>query len=384
MTPRRRLELALFFLGWFLALGTLFRWVSTASLRVTLTRLRGSLESLERGASELEGRLVHRARGVARRDLLKKRFPALGDAAALRSPQRLLWGAFDGGLPQTMEGFAALERQLDTAFPLVAVYQAWGDRPEHHFPEALLSTIDKLGSVPVLTWEPWVVDFDPELRTHLPPPSRRELASLAAIARGDYDFHVVKWAEEAARWGRPLFIRFAHEMNDPYRYPWGPQNGNRAEDFVAAWRHVHLLFEKKGAKNVLWIWSPHPSMPWLEYYYPGNDVVDWVGLGALNYGTVASWSRWWSFDDIVGRAYPVVASFGKPVMLTEFASLERGGDPASWYAAARVSLEKGYPAVKGVILFNQSHDDTLGGGALDWSPLACSSCISVLRSWVNG
>ena len=32
------------------------------------------------------------------------------------------------------------------------------------------------------------------------------------------------------------------------------------------------------------------------------------------------------------------------------------------FAAARVSLERSYPAVKAVVLFNQPHDDTLGGG----------------------
>jgi hypothetical protein len=40
-------------------------------------------------------------------------------------------------------------------------------------------------------------------------------ASLAAIARGDYDFYIVTWAKAAAEYRKPLFLRFAHEMNDP-------------------------------------------------------------------------------------------------------------------------------------------------------------------------
>ena len=106
-----------------------------------------------------------------------------------------------------------------------------------------------------------------------------------------YDFYIVPWARAAAEYKHPLFLRFAHEMNDPYRYPWGPQNGNRPEDFVAAWKHVHLIFQKMGATNVLWVWSPHISMPWFEFYYPGPEFVDWIGVGVLNYGTIASWSR---------------------------------------------------------------------------------------------
>jgi beta-mannanase len=247
----------------------------------------------------------------------------------------------------------------------------------------MAETISEVGPIPMITWEPWMTTFDREVRTHLPPVERREFGGLAAIARGDYDFHIVRWAEDAAAFKKPILLRFAHEMNDPYRYPWGPQNGNRAEDFIAAWRHVHLLFEKKGATNVLWVWSPHLSMPWVEYYYPGPDQVDWIGSGVLNYGNVAAWSRWWSVDDILGRQYPVLLSFHKPLVITEFGTLSSGGDPRRWYEDARTALEKRYPAVKAIVLFNQTHDDTLGGGALNWSPLVLPGCVPVLRAWIE-
>lgn len=381
---RRRVELAALFLGWFLAFGFISRELFTASSSVTYTRLSGTLRSLVRDASAAEGRVVRRVRGVARRDRLKELFPGLQELETLRRPTGLLWGAYDGGFPQSMEGFSEFERRLGTTLPIISFYQAWGDLPEHQFPTAMMETISEIGSVPMVTWEPWVTTFDGDLRTHLPPVKRREVASLAAIARGDYDFHVVRWAEEAAAYRKPFLLRFAHEMNDPYRYPWGPQNGNRAEDFVAAWRHVHLLFEKKGATNVLWVWSPHLSMPWLDYYYPGSEVVDWVGFGVLNYGSSASWSRWWSLDDILSRQYPVLLSFKKPLVITEFGTLAKGGDPDRWYADARESIESRYRNVRGIVLFNQTHDDTLGGGALNWSPLSPKGGADVLRNWIGG
>src|SRR6185369_3819852 len=49
-------------------------------------------------------------------------------------------------------------------------------------------------------------------------------------------------------------LRFAHEMNDPYRYPWGPQN-NSKEEYIYAWQHVWQRFQKAGARNVIWTWS---------------------------------------------------------------------------------------------------------------------------------
>lgn len=380
---RRRVELAALFLGWFIALGFISRALFTAASSFTYGSVSTKLRSLGRDASAIEGRIVSRARGVARRDRLVALLPHLREPGALKAPDGLLWGAYDGGFPQSMEGFADLEKRLGATFPIVSFYQAWGDLPEHQFPTAMMETIAEIGSIPMVTWEPWVTTFDREVRTHLPPLHGRELGSLAAIARGDYDFHIVRWAEEAAAYRKPFFLRFAHEMNDPYRYPWGPQNGNRAGDFVDAWRHVHLLFQKKGATNVLWVWSPHLSMPWLEYYFPGADEVDWVGFGVLNYGEIASWSKWWSVDEIISRQYPALLSFKKPLIITEFGTLARGGDPRRWFAEGREALESRYRGVHAIVLFNQTHDDTLGGEALNWSPLAMPRSADVLRAWVS-
>jgi Glycosyl hydrolase family 26 len=375
-------EIAALFLGWFLALGFLSRALFTTFSSITYTHISSALRSVGSQASAVEGNMVRRARGGARRDRLNELFPHLHESASLKSPHGMLWGAFDGGFPQSMEGFAELEKQMETTFPLVSLYQAWGDLPENQFPTSMMETIAEIGSIPIITWEPWVTTFDRDVRTNLAPVERREFGSLASIARGDYDFHIVRWAEEAAAYKKPFFFRFAHEMNDPYRYPWGPQNGNRAEDFINAWRHVHLLFEKKGATNAIWVWSPHLSMPWLEYYYPGPDVVDWIGFGILNYGTVASWSRWWTVDDMLSRPYLPLASFKKPMMITEFGTLSAGGDPTAWITGAHVAIENHYPEIHAIVLFNQTHDDTLGGGALNWSPIAVPGSVPLLAAWM--
>ncbi|MGZ8852925.1 MAG: glycoside hydrolase family 26 protein, partial [Thermoanaerobaculia bacterium] len=228
--------------------------------------------------------------------------------------------------------------------------------------------IGQMGSVPLITWEPWVVDFDERLRKNRPSRAEREYASLRSIAKGDYDFYIVKWAKAAAEYRKPLFIRFAHEMNDPYRYPWGPQNGNRPDDFVAAWRHVHVVFQKMGATNVLWIWSPHISMPWFEYYYPGPEYVDWIGVGVLNYGTIASWSRWWSFHQILEKAYPTLLKLNKPIMISEFGTLGNGGDVPEWYRQAFYHMDHTYRSgVRAVIFFNQPADLTMPTLQLNWS-----------------
>lgn len=304
-----------------------------------------------------------------RSEVLRPLAPILGSIEALRNPPRLMLGAYDGGLPKTFDGLSRLEAALDVRFSLISVYTAWGDRAEQRFPARLVGTIDRMGSVPMITWEPWVVDFDAARHAALPARGEREYACLAAIARGDYDFYVAAWAEAAAAWRKPLLLRFAHGMNDPSRYPWGPQNGNRPEDFVAAWKHVHRLFREAHADNVLWVWSPHASMPWFEYYYPGTDEVDWVALAVMNYGNIAPWSRWWTFGQILEKPYPALVKLGKPLMIAELGTLRSGGDAVEWYRDAFDELDRSYGRVRSLVLFNQESDTTMSASPLNWSVL---------------
>lgn len=369
MNAARRYRLAFLALGWLVALVLALQLGLDAVLRAGYGRLTAVLAGLGERLSEREGRAWERMHAHPRRQELAPLAPLLGSVEQLRRPPRVLFGAYDGGLPDSFAGLDGLETALGHRFAIVSFYAAWGDRPDEQFPRRVVETIAAMGSVPFVTWEPWVTDFDDALRPNLPQRAEREYASLAAIARGDYDFYVVPWARAAAAFGRPFFLRFAHEMNDPYRYPWGPQNGNRPEDFIAAWRHVHAVFEKMGARNVLWVWSPHVSMPWFEYYDPGGEVVDWIGVGVLNYGTTASWSRWWTADQILHNAYPALAKLHRPIVVAEFGTVDAGGDPTQWYHDAFRDFAGKYPAVRAVVLFNQPHDVTVSAQPLDWSVL---------------
>lgn len=284
----------------------------------------------------------------------------------LRRPQVILLGAYDGALPGTLEGVVELERSLETVFPLVQVYTAWGDRPEHAFPVRVATGIWNMGSIPVITWEPWLSVFESARSPHLPLQDERDYHGLAAVGRGEYDFYIDAWAAEAVRFGHPMFIRFAHEMNDPYRYPWGPQN-NTKEEFIAAWRHVVDRFRRAGANNVLWVWSPHVAYEYWDLYYPGPDTVDWVATGALNFGPIAQWSRWWQFSEIFGPDYPRLSEFDKPIMIAEFGSLAVGGDRQAWYRDALTELPTHYPQVRALLFFHAAADQTVTYQKVDWT-----------------
>ena len=58
---------------------------------------------------------------------------------------------------------AKVESALHYKFPIISFYSAWGDKPTQTFPLRMVETITSMGSVPMITWEPWVVDFDERL-----------------------------------------------------------------------------------------------------------------------------------------------------------------------------------------------------------------------------
>jgi hypothetical protein len=368
MRARRRYQIAFFALGWLIAIGLLFQFGLGEGFQSFFDAFGNRASRLAQSFSDAEGNALRSVRHTSRSEYLLPMRPTLSSVEGLRNPQRMLFGAYDGGFPNTFAGLEKFEAQLQYKFPIIAFYVAWGDKPAEQFPTRMVETIDRMGSVPMITWEPWVADFDEGLRKNLPHEAEREYGSLASIARGDYDFYIVPWAKATAEYHKPIFLRFAHEMNDPYRYPWGPQNGNRPEDFIAAWRHIHLIFQKMGADNVLWVWSPHISMPWFEYYYPGPEFVDWIGVGVLNYGNVASWSRWWSFHQILEKAYPALLKLDKPIMISEFGTLTRGGNSYEWYRQAFYHIDHTYRrGIRALIFFNQESDTTMSATALNWS-----------------
>ncbi len=346
----------------------------------------GPMEDIFSGAGEMvrkaEEKMIIEKRSKTRTQQLAWLYAKPGE---LRNPPAILLGAFEETARESLKPVFELENALHTTFPLVHIYTAWGSKADQKFPKIQVESILKSGSIPVVTWEPWLTDFDPKLFPGgLRPVETRDKNGLSDIAAGLYDSYIRTWAKAAAKVGRPIFLRFGHEMNDPYRYPWGPQN-NRPDEFIAAWRHVRHIFLQENAGNVVWVWSPHPAYGYFEAYFPGGEYVDWVGVGVLNYGIVAPWSQWWTFDEIFGKHYDALAVFQKPIMISEFGSLAVGGNRAQWYTDALSILPKRYPMVKALLFFHFSNDQTTTHQSLDWTikndAPVLTAVIKAVKTW---
>jgi hypothetical protein len=234
----------------------------------------------------------------------------------------------------------AFEQAAHRHVDVVMFYADW----EHaSFSPEQLDAIASRDAIPEITWEPW--DSSKGLRTAQPG------YRLINIVEGQFDPKIREWAKGIADYGKPVRLRFAHEMNG-FWYPWSETgNGNHRGEFVRAWRHVHDVFAALGADNVEWVWSPVFGAP--ERYFPGEDYVDRLGLTCLNGGPDLFAAGWRSLDRMCGRSVEDLQALapGLPIELSEFGSSERGGDKAAWITDA-VAFLRARPEIRTVVWFN--------------------------------
>lgn len=332
-------------------------------------RSKGPIESVLERASDwvygLEKNLILEEREDNREQKLAWFNAQRNNKEALINSKIILLGASDDSKAESYENIINLEDSLATSFPVIHIYQAWGEKPEHEFPIQQVEAISRIGSVPFISWEPWLNMFSQDNFPNIKPEDQRDKHCMTSIAQGDYDAFIFEWALEAKKFGKPIYVRLGHEMNDPYRYPWGPQNSDPVE-YIAAWKHIHQVFDKVGANNIIWVWSPHLAYGQFKDYYPGDNYVDIVATGALNYGTATSWSNWWSFKLIFGNYYQDLAYFNKPIIIAEFGSLKPGGNRAEWFGDALENFHDKYPLVNGILFFHYKTDGTTTYKSVSW------------------
>ena len=184
------------------------------------------------------------------------------------------------------------------------------------------------GMIPLVDWASWDVSITPRYQ--------QPDFSLSRIIDGDHDPYIRQWATEARQWGHPFFLRFDWEMNGDW-YPWSEaRNGNRAGQFVQAWRHVHDIFTAVGATNVTWVWCPNVDFPGgisIESLYPGDGYVDWLCMDGYNWPVDSGkQEKWESFQEIFKPTYNLLThiSPGKPIMIGETSSTEVGASKKDW------------------------------------------------------
>ena len=260
----------------------------------------------------------------------------LGSAgiAAPAAARCIAIGAYDPAASQWPQSIDRYGRIVGRRPAIVSYYHQWDATP--FVASELWGAWDR-GAVPMITWEPMSYE------------GRR--FPLRAIARGRFDRYVRRTARAAAAWGRPVLLRFAHEMNGNW-YPWGAGlDGNTPHRYKAAWRRVVRVFRRIGADNVRWVWTPYTNqfggVPF-ERFYPGDRWVDWVGLDGFNWGYGG---RSYSFKQLFGGSYWMLARISRrPMMIAEIGTMDRG--KTHWISQALRRQLPRLRRIKALVWFN--------------------------------
>ncbi|HET8813779.1 MAG TPA: glycosyl hydrolase [Solirubrobacterales bacterium] len=212
----------------------------------------------------------------------------------------------------------------------------------YSFPTREMEKIRRHGAIPLFSWNSGA--YPREIR-------------LAQLTAGRYDEHIRAFARAARDWGHPFFLRFDWEMNGDW-FAWGAGvNGNTPREFRSAWRHVHDVFRRVGARNATWVWCPYARDEPLRPFYPGNRYVDWTCLDGYNWGPDSPEpAPWRSFREIFAPAYRRVAGHiapGKPMLLGEVASTGGEAAKAGWINDMFAALRHGFPKVRGLVWFDK-------------------------------
>ena len=119
-----------------------------------------------------------------------------------------------------------------------------------------------------------------------------------------------------------IYFRFTHEMNISTRVYSNPAK------FILMWKYVYNFFRGKGlSKEVApFIWCPSCldlGTPAFENYFPGKEVVEYLGVDGYNWGGKGVWQSLQEvFTDSLTRLNKLASL---PVFICEFGTTAKSG-----------------------------------------------------------
>ena len=187
----------------------------------------------------------------------------------------------------------------------------------------------------------------------------------ANIMNGNYNGTIDKICGIVSGYKSTTTIRWAQEMEDNIgRFSWQYWT---ADEYKKAYR-AFVTRCRADAANVKFMWSPK-GLANLADYYPGNDVVDLVGLSVFGFqpfdrGEIGHDQ---TFRDIFTPEYERAVKLGKPIWVAE---LGYSGDKSyvqNWQKQAEIKYPQ-FPSLQAVVYFNDKEvwPWMRGYGLPDW------------------
>jgi beta-mannanase len=263
--------------------------------------------------------------------------PAAPTKAEVLAQQSRWYGLYTAQSPFSWSEYDDVTKQVGTATNMTGYFQGF----DQAFNASAVQRSWANGRLPVMTWETTPSQSGND-SPYIPGYTN---ADIMGPAFADY---IKNYAAAIAANGQPMVIRFDHEMNGTW-YNWsdGTTQQNAPGSYVAMWKYVHQVFQDAGANDyVIWDWSPtrvdslgnagRMTQAYLNAYYPGDDVVDWVGMSGYyrDSTTAPTFANTFSATLKQLRALPHTTG-AKPIFLAEIGATETGGtgQKAKWFAS---------------------------------------------------
>jgi beta-mannanase len=257
------------------------------------------------------------------------------------------FGAAVEGFPN-IESIYKLEYEFGFVPDLVQFYIGFDKKNKNLIKDFSnsLNTLKSFSIIPIITLEPMYIKNDQE-----------NIIDYLDILDHKYDDFLLNITNEIKKHNFPIIIRFAQEMNLS-RYHWGltslkEYDEKASEIYKKMYRYVYFFFKKENVENTLFAFCPNvESIPNEDFnnlinYYPGNDVVDLLGLDGYNFNKCANkknmgWkSSYRSFKDIFSNSIETLKNLdNKPIIIFETSSAMKGGQRDKWIKEALYDFSK--------------------------------------------
>jgi hypothetical protein len=285
----------------------------------------------------------------------------------------VLWGAAAGGFSETPRDQALREWEAKSG-RTASIYHTY-HRGDEMFPtKAEIAMANEPGKPRVL-FTNWKVGYG---------------TKWGKVANGEMDARIDKLsAYIKANYGKDkFFMAVHHEPENDVSTVAGSQM--TAKDYANMVRHTIQRMKADGVTNVVFVmaymnvekWN---DSKWWSDLYPGNDVIDWVGVDSYVNAQPKGFHNG-DFTNLMNRTtgkstfngwYNWALTTGKPVMVAEWAVYECkttcSPDEKAKIHAKVVEQMKAMPAIKAIVAFDTASDQQGLDMRIDSTPQALAS-----------
>lgn len=203
---------------------------------------------------------------------------------------------------------------------------------------------------------------------------------LEGIAAGDFEAQINALHEALSNLNRPVFLRIGYEFDGPHnRYP--------PDSFVRAYRVIAKAMRQN--RDILLVWHSYAMLPTykdipVEDWYPGNDVVDWIGVSFFQVGTEG-----FHTGPNREKLLEIARAKGKPVLIGEASAIRytRRQKTLSgqaywdyWYKPYFEFIEA-HPEIRAASIIHVNWDSQNQHKVLEWGDCRISADPVVLENW---